>query len=254
MLTPELHKELFPANAVLIAYRGSIAHNMYVPNTDPNSIDDIDLMGVYLAPKEYYIGLGLERKHERAIEHFIGKYDVVSYEFRKFVRLLLKSNPNVLGMLWLKDEHYLSKTEAGQLLIDNRDIFISQLAFQAFNGYAFGQLKHMESDTKSGYMGAKRKELVKKYGYDPKNAAHCIRLLRMGDEYLNSGELNVYREDAKELLEIKLGQWSLTQVKNEAERLFKKTEESFKHNKLPLKPDYTKAEAIVMEVVKAHLK
>ena len=29
---------------VLAAYRGSIAHGMYVPNTDPTSIDDKDVM------------------------------------------------------------------------------------------------------------------------------------------------------------------------------------------------------------------
>ena len=126
MLTPELSKELFPDNTIIEAYRGSIAHGMYIPNTDPNSIDDIDLMGVYMAPKEYYIGLGLERKHERAIECFKDKYDVVSYEFRKFVNLLLKSNPNVLGMLWLKSEHYLNKAPAGQLLIVAEQNFLNR--------------------------------------------------------------------------------------------------------------------------------
>ncbi|HLD90690.1 MAG TPA: nucleotidyltransferase domain-containing protein [Patescibacteria group bacterium] len=253
MLTPELSKELFPDNTIIEAYRGSIAHGMYIPNTDPNSIDDIDLMGVYMAPKEYYIGLGLERKHERAIECFKDKYDVVSYEFRKFVNLLLKSNPNVLGMLWLKSEHYLNKAPAGQLLIDNKKLFISKEAYNSFVGYAYGQLKHMESNIKLGYMGSKRKELVNKYGFDPKNASHCIRLLRMGDEYLNSGELNIHREDFEELLEIKTGKWSLIQVKAEAERLFKKIECSFKHSKLPVKPDYIKVEKLVMSVLQAHL-
>lgn len=33
-LTPEPKAELFPDNLLMMGYRGSIAHNMYVPNTD----------------------------------------------------------------------------------------------------------------------------------------------------------------------------------------------------------------------------
>ena len=258
-LTPKLRKELFPDNLVLMAYRGSVAHNMYIPNTDPNSVDDIDLMGVYMAPKEYYIGLGnpidVDTKvdYRRAIDKFVGKYDVVSYEFRKFVNMLLKSNPNVLGMLWLNENHYLKKTEAGQLLIDNRALFVSTLAYQSFTGYSYSQLKKIKHGSNKGYMGEKRKELVKKFGFDPKMASHSIRLLRMGMEFLTTGELNVAREDASQLLEIKRGEWTLEQVKNEAQRLFNLTDEAYIRSKLPTKPDYVQVEKIVMEVISSHI-
>lgn len=259
-LTPELKKELFPDNLVLSAYRGSIAHGMYVPNTDPNSIDDVDMMGVYLAPKEYYIGLGnpidFEKgiDHRKSVERFIGKYDVVSYEFRKFVHMLLQSNPNVLGMLWLKEEHYLSKSLAGQLLIDNRDLFVSNKAYQAFTGYAFDQLKKMTHINKQGYMGEKRKALVNKYGYDCKNAAHCLRLLTMGFEYLKTGELNVYREhDAQKFLDVKLGKWTLEQVQSEAKVLFDLADAAYLYSKLPESPNYTKVEKLVIEILTSYL-
>lgn len=253
-LTPELKKELFPENAVMMAYRGSIAHNMYIPNTDPNSIDDIDLMGIYLAPKKYYIGLGLSKRHDKGQDKFVGQYDVVIYELRKFVNLLLKSNPNVLSMLWLRNNHYIYMTDVGRKLIENRDAFTSKLAYKAFTGYAYGQLKKMTHYTTEGYMGEKRKTLVDKYGYDCKNAAHCIRLLRMGMEFLTTGELNVHREDASQLLDIKLGRWTLEQVKSEAERLFKLTDEAYIRSSLPNKPDYDKVEKIVMEILYDYIK
>lgn len=252
-LTPELKRELFPDNLVLTAYRGSIAHNMYVPNTDPDSIDDIDLMGVYMAPKEYYIGLGLEKKHEKAVEHFVGKYDVVSYEFRKFVNLLLKSNPNVLSMLWLKDEHYLSKTEAGQLLIDNRDLFSSLRADNAFVGYAIGQLKKMNHCACQGYQGAKRKALVEKFGFDSKAAAHCIRLLRMGLEFITTGALNVHRHDATELLEIKLGKWTKDAIDKEATKLINKFDTVKHKSPLPTNPNIFAVESLVVDVMLKHV-
>lgn len=35
-----------PSNTFYMAYRGSVAHGMYVAPENPDSIDDIDLMGL----------------------------------------------------------------------------------------------------------------------------------------------------------------------------------------------------------------
>lgn len=43
-------EDIIPQTPALVGYRGSIAHGMYVPNTDPNSIDDKDVMGVCIPP------------------------------------------------------------------------------------------------------------------------------------------------------------------------------------------------------------
>jgi predicted nucleotidyltransferase len=248
-LTPEMKKELFPDNLILCGYRGSVAHNMYIPNTDPNSIDDIDLMGVYLAPLEYYVGLGLGKRYRKSIEKFVGKYDVVHYELRKFVNLLIKANPNVLSLLWIKDNHYIKRTDYGNLFIENRDLFVSKLAYASFTGYAYSQLKRMEKFHYAGYMGKKRKTLVEKFQFDCKNAAHCIRLLKMGMEFLMTGQLNVARDDAPMLLEIKTGKWSLEQVKTEAKRLFNLADEAYIRSTIPNEPDVKGIEKIVMGIL-----
>lgn len=240
------HKNLFPDNTILAGFRGSVAHNMYVPNTDPNSIDDIDLMGIFMAPVEHYIGI---TKTKETVEIFVEKYDVVSYEFIKFVKLLLKSNPNVMSLLWMKNNYYLKKHKYGQVLIDNRDLFVSKIAYKSFTGYAYGQLKKTKKFVYSGYMGERRKALVKKFGFDPKAASHCIRLLKMGTEFLTTGELNIFRHDAPMLLEIKTGKWSLEQVKKEAKRLFILTDEAHVRSKIPDKPDYGKIEVIVKDIM-----
>jgi predicted nucleotidyltransferase len=245
-LTPEMKAELFPRDLVLLGYRGSIAHNMYVPNSDPNSIDDVDLMGIFMAPAYCYLGI---KSFKDTREKFVGKYDVVNYEYKKFVRLLLKSNPNVMSLLWLRPNHYLEVHPYGQILIDNKEIFVSKRAYKSFTGYAYSQLKKMTHMAYEGYMGEKRKALVDKFGYDCKNAAHCIRLLKMGMEFLTTGKLNVFREDAPWLLEIKRGMWTLEQVKEEAARLFNLADEAFIRSKLPNEPNYEKANSIVADVV-----
>ena len=100
-----------------------------------------------------------------------------------------------------------------------------------------------------GYMGTKRRELVRRIGYDSKNAAHLIRLLRMGVEFLQSGQLLVERDDADELLSIKRGEWPLELVKAEAERLFRLAEEAYSLSTLPEKPDGRRAERLCAEII-----
>src|SRR5262249_41408638 len=100
-----------------------------------------------------------------------------------------------------------------------------------------------------GYMGAKRKELVKRFGYDAKNAAHLIRLLRMGIEFLSEGELHVSRADADNLLSINLGESPREKVKAEAARLFRLAEEAYVRSPLPPKADMQRAEQLCQELI-----
>lgn len=254
-LTDKLRNELFPRNLVLCGYRGSYAQNTYIPNTDPDSIDDIDLMGVYIAPPEYYVGLGRGRVYTKAVERFIGEWDVVSYEIRKFFNLLLKANPNVMSLVWLNKKHYLPAEfqEYGNLIVKNRDAFSSKLAYNSFLGYANGQLHKMEHFKFEGYMGDKRKKLVEKHGYDTKNASHLIRLLRMGIEFLETGSMTVHRTDANELKAIKIGLWPLEKVKKEADILFKKAKEAQDKSLLPDKPNFSVAEDVLMTIITDYL-
>jgi len=98
-------------------------------------------------------------------------------------------------------------------------------------------------------MGQKRRELVRRVGYDAKNAAHLIRLLRMGIEFLTEGTLYVERADAPELLDIKRGAWPLDKVKAEAERLFALSQEAYVRSSLPPEPDQDAAERLCIEMI-----
>jgi predicted nucleotidyltransferase len=236
--------KLIPKNTILLGYRGSIAHGMYLNPDDPNSVDDKDIMGVCFAPMSVYFGLDNFEQRECKLR----EWDSVVYELKKFVRLLAGSNPNVLSLLWLEKQHYIYMDEYGGELIDQRGLFVSKKIYHSFTGYAYAQLKKMEHATTEGYMGEKRKALVEKYGYDTKNAAHCIRLLRMGIEFLNEGHLYVHRADASQLMEIKTGKWTLEQVKVEATRLFHRAEEVYDRSTLPREPDKNKVNAMLMKL------
>lgn len=285
---------------VVLGLMGSHSHGTYIPPNEPDAVDDIDLMGFLVPPLEHHLGLP-------RWQHWVFQFeelDVVIYSLEKAFRLLLKSNPNIVGLLWLRSDEYIHRHPLFGHLVAERAIFSSLEAADAFAGYAYDQLKRMEAfdidrmaeyealtaeiraagpttevleadslklqhisrhwqvpletlkrfrklhrEHFSGYMGEKRKAMVRKYQYDVKNAAHLIRLLRMGSEFLRTGVLQVYRTaDAEELKAIKQGAWSLAQVKDEAEQLFQGIEAARQASPLPDRPDAEAANRLLIEL------
>jgi predicted nucleotidyltransferase len=141
------HKSIF------LGYRGSVAHGTYIPNNDPNSIDDKDVIGVAIPPTEYFFGLKTFEQFEKKESY----WDVLIYDFRKFVKLLLKANPNVLQVLWTPEKHVLKTSWQYERLLKNRYLFVHKGIYKSFCGYSHGQLHKMENMSYNGYMGKKRK-------------------------------------------------------------------------------------------------
>lgn len=233
---------------VLLGRIGSESHGTYVPSTEPNSIDDRDLMGICIPPEPWTLGL---RQWEGA-SSIKGVWDVVLFDFRKFVRLLSKQNPNVIGMLWLEQEDYLHVGDAGRVLIENRDLFrVRDLAYETFVGYAHSQLSKMHKLSFDGYMGEKRKKLVTQFGYDTKNAGHLIRLLHMGEEFLRTGRMHVRRTwDREMIIEIKRGKWGLERVRTYADDLFAKMKTARVESVLPEELDTDAINELVVDVMR----
>jgi uncharacterized protein len=236
------------SRTILSGYRGSIAHGMYVPPKNPTSIDDKDVMYIIVPEIDCYFGLK-EYSSKGTKEIKKDEWDIVVYEALKFIRLLEQGNPNVLMMLWLKPNHYLHVSKAGQLLIDNRHEFIGRHVYHSFVGCAHGQLHRMTHNAFQGHMGDKRRQLVEKFGFDTKNAAHLIRLLRMGIEFLKDGTLQVQREDATQLLEIKRGEWSLEKIMEEANRLFAYAEYAYTNSPLTEKPNHDTINELATKII-----
>lgn len=65
--------------------------------------------------------------------------DIMYYEIKKFVELLLKNNPNILELLSTPDDCVLHRHEMINLL--KPDMFLSRLCNQTFGQYAYAQIK-----------------------------------------------------------------------------------------------------------------
>ncbi len=249
LTTEEFEEHILPpeGSLILLTYRGSIAHGTYRPSSDPNSIDDKDLMGVFIPPIEDAFGFGRKKIPDKMYK----EWDVVHYAFKKLVGLLYKANPNVLSLLWCEEKHVIFSSTHGDVLRGDRDLFATKKAYASFCGYARSQLKRMTTNAFQGYMGEKRKALVKKHGYDAKAASHLIRLLYMGIEFLTEGRLYVDRggRDAALLLSIKDGDYTLKWIQELAEHLFDNADRAYIASPLPAKPDRVAIERLMCKVL-----
>lgn len=239
-------RQEFERNAVLLGYHGSQAQGTYRPNPE-KSFNDVDVMGVIINPIEAYMGFGRKETFERKEP----PYDVVLYDIRHYIKMCCSMNPTALSLLWLKDNFYIKRTPIGDELIKNRGLFVSKKAYDSFVGYGHSQLKRMHKMESTGYMGAKRKAIVDKFGYDTKAAAHAIRLMRMGVEFLATGNLNVMREDNRYLVDVKTGMYKLEEVQAESDRLMKLMDEALVRSTLPAEVDMEKAEALLVQLMQS---
>lgn len=122
------------------------------------------------------------------------------------------------------------------------------------NEVLLGRLRHyMKRGDNTGTLGDKRKQLVLESGFDIKNAAHCIRLLRMAREFLLTGEMIVFRPDAAELLDIKRGKWSLAEIKSHAKDLFAQVKSARDRSTLPDGPNEIEVERLLIGILRKEL-
>lgn len=94
----------------------------------------------------------------------------------------------------------------------------------------------------------KRSLLEEKYSFDTKHAMHCVRLLNMGIETLQTGQVHVLRPDAELLLSIRAGAWNYEQLITYAEDAKKQLLSLVQTSKLPKKPNIKLAAKLIMDV------
>lgn len=126
-----------------------------------NAGSDVDLKGVAIPPAAWFHGCmnSFEqatepdriaafftdlRDEERAV---VGrtKLEGTVFELRKLLRLAAEANPNIIEILFCRDEEVRLVTAVGQRLRAARGLFLSARARHTFAGYATAQLKRIET-------------------------------------------------------------------------------------------------------------
>ena len=184
---------------------------------------DIDRRGIYLPPASLQWSLyGIPEQLD------LKETEECYWELQKFINLGLKANPNILECLYTPLVEMV--TPLAEELLAMREIFLSQLIYQTYNGYVMSQFKKLEQDIRT------------KGSIKWKHAMHLIRLLLSGITVLKDGFVPVkierYRED---LLAIRYGQVSWEEVNQWRLSLHALFDEAIGQTTLPERPNYQKA-------------
>ena len=220
-------------DTVLNVVHGSRAYGTNIPGSD------YDEKGIVIVrDPHYYFGF---KKFEQKDSGWADGNDRVAYDIRKFFRLALKCNPNIIEVLFVEPEQIIKQTEAGFKIRAARYGFLSRSAAKTFTGYAVAQMHRLENKIAAG------KEINRKH------AMHLVRLLRMGLEIEETGEVRVKRPDANYLKSIRLGRIPLDAVMAESKELLGKVDDAVARSPLPREPDREGAEKLMIGLIQSHL-
>jgi hypothetical protein len=112
-------------------------------------------------------------------------------------------------------------------------------------------LKHWDSyQTWKTHRNPARAELEREHGYDTKHAMHLIRLMRMGLEVLETGDLRVRRDDADDLSAIRDGAMSFDELLTAATALRESMESAAASTTLPSDVDHDGVDALLAEMLR----
>lgn len=227
---------------------------------------DMDIFGWAVPKKEIIFphlagvlyGLGNQgEKFEQFIKHNIivedelgGKrrsYDIQCYSIIKYFRLCMNCNPTLIDSLFVPQECILHITQIGNMVRENRHIFISKRCWHSYKGYAISQLHKMSSKNPTG----KRKEIRDKYGFDLKFGMHVVRLLYEAEQLLTTGDLDL-RRDKEHLKKIRRGEVTELEIKEWAEKKEQQLEKVYADSDLPWGPDEEKIKKLLLECLEHH--
>lgn len=217
---------------------------------------DIDMRGVFIAPKSCYLGLDNVEQIENKTN------DSVYYELKKFLRLAAQNNPNIIELLFYPKNKLTVCTPEWETIVDNRELFISKKCMYTFSGYAFAQLKKTQCNRKSyienkdEYLlrrNDKRRCLEEQFGYDTKYAYHIQRLIEEGKELLTTGTITLPRPNAQELLDIRNGKLTYDEFMNKVQDFETEFKDLYDKSPLQYSANLSKISSICQNIIQSNL-
>ncbi|MET7279586.1 nucleotidyltransferase domain-containing protein [Kribbella sp. NPDC005582] len=185
---------------------------------------DTDTRGVYVAPTESFWSLAKPPMHVDGPEP-----EWFSWEIERFCELALKANPNLLEVL--HSPLVVQQTALGKELVELREAFLSQLAYQTYSGYVLSQFKKLEADF--------RRDGAPKW----KHVMHLIRLLLSARALLLDAELVVDVGPHRErLLAVKRGELPWGEVEQWRLGLHADLDDALRRTVLPATPDVARVD------------
>jgi predicted nucleotidyltransferase len=174
-------------------------------------------------------------------------YDLTIYGIVKFFNLAMENNPNVIDSLFTPANCVLHSTRVGNLVRENRRLFLHKGAWPKFKGYAYSQLHKISIKQPQG----KRAELVQKHGYDVKFAYHVVRLLTEVEMILTAQDIDLQR-DNEQLKAIRRVEWTEERLRSWCAEKETHLERAYAQSTLRATPDEPKIRALLLNCLEDH--
>lgn len=225
-------------NIILLTIAGSVAHGTSLPTSD------FDLRGVTVELTSDIMGLShFEQFEDR-------QTDTVIFGLKKFVRLCLNSNPNMLEILGADRENIVIISKEGELLRDNSNLFLSKKVIESYGNYAASQLKKLQQTLALPTALQSEQEQARLL----KHAMHLVRLLITGRHILENSAIKPLQERERELLRaIRLGHYSYEQIFSLVKDLESDFGSAALSTQLPHQPDYDNVQKLLISLYQARL-
>lgn len=194
-------------HAILVTQCGSKLYGTDTPSSDE------DKVGIYVPPKEFFIGFKSFPSDE-INQNIVSKradsknnkdaVDFKLYDIRKFIRLAIQNNPNIIELLFVNYSSIDFCSKEGSLLLENADLFPTMEIVSRFLGYAKSQKSKMIVKSTNMQDLFKLKTFLEKIINAPKHQIFLMDYeedlkklfddnLKIDKRFYNVGDLNVQR-------------------------------------------------------------
>jgi predicted nucleotidyltransferase len=136
-------------------------------------------MYIFVAPTVDVAGLHWASKHESFSDAGPTGDDTTGHEIGKYLRLVLKSNPTLIELMFMNDYEILDETGQGLVALRDKILYTDGIR-NAYYGYAKAQVERVKREYPN---------------HKPKMARHAIRIANQGYTLLNVGSTNVRVHD-----------------------------------------------------------
>jgi predicted nucleotidyltransferase len=249
-----------PGNVQYETIMGSVAYGV------SSDTSDVDVYGWAIPMKEdifshlrgEILGFGKPAKRfEQYQEHHVedrdalaghGRtYDLTIFGIVKFFSLAMENNPNIIDSLFTPATCVLHSTRVGNLVRENRKLFLHKGAWPKFKGYAYSQLHKLAIKQPQG----KRAELIERHGFDTKFGYHVVRLIGEVEMILLEGDIDLQRNN-EQLKAIRRGEWTEERLRSWFAEKESQLERLYAESSLRTVPDEGRIKGLLMNCLEDH--
>jgi len=258
-----------PTNTHYLTIMGSVAYGV------SSDTSDMDIYGFAIPKKEtvfphlggvifvpvkheFKVGFGDEpeifaqwQQHGVVDESALGgkgrEYDFTIFNIVRYFDLLIDNNPNIIDSIYTPQECVLHSTYVGNLVRENREVFLHKGCYANFKNYAYSQLHKMTSKKPTG----KRKKIREEFGFDVKFGYHLVRLLNECEQILTTGSMDL-RLNNEQLKAIRRGEMPEAEIRKWASDKERQLEALYSKCELPAKPRKEEIKKLLLECLDYH--